>query len=139
MKHQSRLKVLQKLYIINNVIFRPHWLKPFSNWWKYNVKPSPNTKWRQISMECFHFSEQRFPRISLNKVPIISVQHFLLSILDYRHINFQWFPHFSIIIPIFHGERVLGCNQSKWPWHSSVCSVAPKDLWCFLFGALLIY
>ena len=31
MKHQSRLKVLQKLYIINNVIFRPHWLKPFSN------------------------------------------------------------------------------------------------------------
>ena len=39
-------------------------------------------------MECFHFSEQRFPRISLNKVPIISVQHFLLSILYYRHINF---------------------------------------------------
>ena len=37
MKHQSRLKVLQKLYIINNVIFRPHWFKPFSNWWKYNV------------------------------------------------------------------------------------------------------
>ena len=31
MKHQSRLKVLQKLYIINNVIFRPHWFKPFSN------------------------------------------------------------------------------------------------------------
>ena len=30
-KHQSRLKVLQKLYIINNVIFRPNWLKPFSN------------------------------------------------------------------------------------------------------------
>ena len=27
MKHQIRLKVLQKLYIINNVIFRPHWLK----------------------------------------------------------------------------------------------------------------
>ena len=25
-------------------------------------------------MECFHFSEQWFPRISLNKVPIISVQ-----------------------------------------------------------------
>ena len=31
MKHQNRLKVLQKLYIISNVIFRPHWLKPFSN------------------------------------------------------------------------------------------------------------
>ena len=29
-------------------------------------------------MECFHFSEQRFPRISLNKVPIVSVQHFSL-------------------------------------------------------------
>ena len=24
-------------------------------------------------------------------------------------------------------ERVLGCNQSKWPWHSFVCSVAPED------------
>ena len=30
MTHQSRLKVLQKLYIINNVIFRPHWLKPLN-------------------------------------------------------------------------------------------------------------
>ena len=31
-------------YIIHNVIFRPHWLKPFSNWWKYNAKLSLNTK-----------------------------------------------------------------------------------------------
>ena len=29
-KHQSRLKVLQS-FIIPNVIFRSHWLKPFSN------------------------------------------------------------------------------------------------------------
>ena len=29
---------------------------------KVQRKPSPNTKVRQISMECFHFSEQRFPR-----------------------------------------------------------------------------
>ena len=78
-------------------------------------------------MECFHFSEQRFPRISLNKVPIISVQHFLLSILDYRHINFQRFPHFSIIIPIFYGES-FGCNKRKQLWHSFVYSVAPEDV-----------
>ena len=76
----------------------------FSNWSKYNAKTSLNTKWRQISIECFHFFEQRFPRICLNKVPIVSVQHFVLSIPDYRHINFQRFPHFPIIIPIFHGE-----------------------------------
>ena len=25
-------------------------------------------------------------------------------------------------------ERVLGCNQSKQPWHSFVCSVAPEDV-----------
>ena len=96
-------------YIIHNVIFRPHWLKPFS---KYNAKPSLNTKWRQISMECFHFPEQLFQRICQNKAPTVSVQHFLLSILDYRHIKFQRLPHFSIIIPIFHGQS-LGCNQSK--------------------------
>ena len=111
------------------MIFRPHWLKPFSNWWKYNAKPSLNRKWRQISVYCFHFFEERFPRIFPNKVSIVSIQHFILSILDYRHINFKWFPHLRIIIPIFHGERerVLGCNQSKWPWHSIVCSVAPED------------
>ena len=55
-------------------------------------------------MEYFDFSEQRFPRICLNKVPIVSVQHIFLSITDYRHINFKRFPHFPIIIPIFHGE-----------------------------------
>ena len=25
-------------------------------------------------------------------------------------------------------ERVWGCNQSKQPWHSFVCSVAPEDV-----------
>ena len=49
---------------------------------------------RQILMECFHFSEQRFPRICLNKVPIISVHYFSLSITDYRRISFQRFTHF---------------------------------------------
>ena len=70
-------------YIIHNVLFWPHWVKLFSNWPKYNIKPSLNTKWCQISMECFHFSEQRFPCICLNKVPIASVQHFILAIPDY--------------------------------------------------------
>ena len=32
-------------------------------------------------MECFHFSEQRFPRICFNKAPIASVQHFLCPYL----------------------------------------------------------
>ena len=91
-------------FIIQNVIFGPQWSKPFSNWSRYKAKPSLNTKWRHISMECFHFFEQRFPHICLNKVPIASVQHFILSILAYRHINFQQFPHFPIRTPIFHGE-----------------------------------
>ena len=57
-----------------------------------------------FQLSVFHFSEQRFPRICLNNVPIISVQHFLLSILDYRHINSPGFPHFPIIIHFFYGE-----------------------------------
>ena len=115
MKHQSRLKVvlLNTSYIIHNVIFQPHCLKPFSNWSKYNTKLSLNRKWYRNSMEYFHFSEQRFPRICLNKVPIISVQHFILSISDYHHINFQRFPHFSIIVPIYNGEKVLGVACSS--------------------------
>ena len=24
-------------------------------------------------------------------------------------------------------ETIFGCNQSKWPWHSFVCLVAPED------------
>ena len=40
-------------------------------------------------MEYFHFFEQRFPRICLDKVLIVSVQHFILFIPNYRHINFQ--------------------------------------------------
>ena len=108
------------------MIFWSNWLKPISNWSNYKAKKSLNTKWRQISMVCFHFSEQKFPRIFLKKVSIVSVQHFILSIPDYHHINFQWFPHFLIIIPILHGES-LGYNQSKWPWHSFVCSVATEN------------
>ena len=87
------------------MIFRPHWLKPFSNWSKYNVKPSLNTKWRQISIECLHFFKERFPRICLNKVLIVSAQHFISSIPDYRRINSKRFPHFSIIVPILYGEN----------------------------------
>ena len=91
-------------YIIHNAIFRPHWLRPFSNWSKYNAKLFLNTKWPQILMKCFHFSEQRFPRIFLNKVPIVFIQHFILRILDYCHISFQRFPHLSIIVTIFNGK-----------------------------------
>ena len=75
------------------MIFRLHWLKLFSNWSKYNAKPSPKTKWREISMECFHFFEQTFPRI-LTKSPLSLSSTFILSIPGYRHINFQWFPDF---------------------------------------------
>ena len=49
-------------------------------------------------------SISRFPRICLYKVPIVSVQHLILSILDYHHINFLGFSHFPIIIPVFHGK-----------------------------------
>ena len=43
----------------------------------------------------------------------------------YGHINFQWFFHFSE--DLFLMETALGCNQSKWLWHSFACSVAPED------------
>ena len=51
------------------------------------------------------FLNKVFHELVLTKFPpIVSVQHFILSIPDYRHINFQRFPHFPIIVPIFHGE-----------------------------------
>ena len=108
------------------MIVWPYWLKPFSYWWKYNTEPSLNTKWHQISMQCFHFLEQTFPRTCLNKALNVSVLHFILAIPDYHHINFLWFPHFPSKY-LFFMERVLGCNQSKWPWHSFGCFVAPED------------
>ena len=40
----------------------------------------------------------------LNKFLIVYVQHFILSMPDYRHINFQRLPHFSILAPIFNQE-----------------------------------
>ena len=94
-------------------------------------------------MECFCFSEQRFPRICLNKVLLVSVQHVILSLPDFHHISFQRFSHFSIIIPIFHGGSfgvspvkmamaflcVFGCSRG-WP-------VVTFDV--FFVGAILIY
>ena len=43
-------------------------------------------------------------RICLKEVPIASVQHFILFIPDFRHMNLHWFPEFSIIILDFHGK-----------------------------------
>lgn len=56
-------------------------------------------------MQCFHFCEQRFLRIYVDKVTIASVQHLILSITDYRHIKFQQFPQFSIIVHISNREK----------------------------------
>ena len=52
----------------------------------------------------------------------------------------MWFSHFSIVITICHGES-LGCNKSKWLWHSFVYLVAPYDdqlplmlsYWCSIY------
>ena len=57
----------------------------------------------------------------------MSLFNTLLSIPYYRHIILQRFPLFSIIVPIFFMERVLGYNQSRRPWHSFACSVCPED------------
>ena len=113
-------------YIIHKVIFRPHWLKPFSIYTKYNAKSSLNKKWRPISMERFHFSEQRFPRIGLNS------SHCLCSTLYLVH---TWLPpyQFPMIPSLFYHNTYFswrefwGCNQLEWLWHSFVCLVAPED------------
>ena len=131
MQHQIRLKVQHKLYYSQRYVsptvaeailnlFLTHF-SPFS---KYNAKPSLNTKWCRISMKCFHFSEQRFPCICLNKVPIVSVQHFILSRLVQTLSNTLPLSAISIYN---NSLRVLECNQSKQLWHSVVCSVAPED------------
>ena len=119
------------------MIFRLHWLKLFSNWSKYNAKPSPKTKWREISMECFHFFEQTFPRI-LTKSPLSLSSTFILSIPGYRHINFQWFPDF----PCFSWGEFWGVtsrNGRGIPLCVRLLQRMTSYLWCFLVGALLIY
>ena len=96
-------------------------------------------------MECFHFSEQRFPRICLNKLPIVSVQHFILSLRDYAILISNDSLTFQSQY-LFFMERVLRCNLSKWPWHSFVYSVVPEDdqlplmlsCWC-LIDLLMIF
>ena len=109
-KNKTQVILFTRWYFGNTSWSRFQTDRPFSN-----AKPSLNTKLGQISMECFHFSERRFPRICLNKVPIISVQHFILFTPAWL-IIFQGFPHLSIIVPTY--AESLGCNQSKWPWHS---------------------
>ena len=56
-----------------------------------------------------------FPRICLNKFFLVSVQHFILSLLDYHHTLSQQFSHFSIVV------------SAKKPWHYFVCPSAPED------------
>ena len=124
-KDQSRLKVLQKFYYSK----RDSSGHTGSSRFQTDESTTLNRHLIQndVKFQCsvFIFWNRGFHAFVLTKFPL-SVQHFILSIPDYRHINFQWFPHFPIIIPIFM-ERVLGCNQSKCPWHSFVCSVAPED------------
>ena len=110
------IKIRQKYYttyIIHNVICRPHWLKLFSNWSKYNAKPSLNTKWRQISMGWFNFFEQTFPRICLNKFLIVSVQLFILSKPDNRYINLQQSPKLFYHSTYFEWREIWGVTSQN--------------------------
>ena len=44
-------------------------------------------------------------------------------------------------------KKALGCNQSKWPWHSFICSVAPEDdqlpltlsYWCSIYLLMIFF
>ena len=92
-KHQSRLKALHKFYYSKRYFGHTGWSR-FQTDQKNNAKPSLNTEWHQISMKRFHFFEQRFLRICLNKASIISVQHFILPIPDYHHISSKGFLNF---------------------------------------------
>ena len=107
------------------MIFRPHWLKPFLKWSKYNATPSINTKWRQTSMECFHFFEQRFPCICLNKVPIVC------STLYPVH---TWLPPYKFpMIPSLSYHNICLSWSKFWGATSRnghgipLCLVAPED------------
>ena len=105
------IKVRQKYYttyIIHNVICRPHRLKLFSNWSKYNAKPSLNTKWRQISIGWFNFFEQR-----------VGFHAYVITKFSLSLFNFFYCPNLTTAISIsskylFWMERNLGCNRSKW-------------------------
>ena len=58
-------KALHKLYISESDISTTL-VEVVSKLIKVQSKTSLKTKWHQISMESFHFPEQRFPRICLN-------------------------------------------------------------------------
>ena len=81
----------------------------------------------------FSFFLKRFPRIFLNQF-LVSVQHFILSIPDYHHINFQRFPHFSITINIFNREfwGVTSRNTRSIPLYFFGIQII--FLWCPIFG-----
>ena len=97
-------------------------------------------------MECFHFFEQRFPHIWLHKVPIASVQHFscpyLITVISLSNDSLIFLSRNLYLM-----ERIWQCTQSKWPWHSFVCSVALEDdqlhlilsCWCSIDDLLMIF
>ena len=94
-----------------------------------------------FKFQCSVFIFLRFPRICPNKVPFVSVQHFVLSILDYRHMNFQWFPHLPIIY-LFSWREFCGVtsrNSRGIPLCVQLLQRITNYLWRFLVGALLIY
>ena len=84
----------------------------------------------------FSFFWGRFPHLCLNNVSIFSVQHFILFIPDYRHINFQWFPHFPIIIPTFH-EESFGVKPVKMSM-ALLCVFGCSRVWPVTFDSFLL-
>ena len=88
--------------------------------------------------------------IFLNKgfhiVPIASVQHFscpyLITVISLSNDSLIFLSRNLYLM-----ERIWQCTQSKWPWHSFVCSVALEDdqlhlilsCWCSIDDLLMIF
>ena len=98
-KDQNRLKVLHKSYYL----YFGH-----TGWSHFQIAQSTTQIRHLIQFHVngvFSFFEQTFPRICLNKVPIVSVQHFYLVHTWLPPYQFPMIPRlFPIIMAVFHGE-----------------------------------
>ena len=126
------------------MIFRAQWLKPLSNWSKYNAKPSFNTKWRQISIECLF--EQRFQRIHQSSHFFCSTLYLVQTWLLPYQFPFQRISKKSFLYRCFliltignHiGNHVGNHIQNSFSICIKFVKRRPKDVWKMSLGDVRI-
>ena len=114
MKHQSQLK-----YYLSCII---HGFEV--------AKPSLKNKITSSIKGLFSFLNRGFHAFVFSTL-------YILSILDYHHVHFQRFRHFSIIVTIFNREfwSVTSRNSPRIPLCVWILQKMTSYFWCLLVGA----